>query len=229
MDPDRPRDEGTLGIPHTEQAWNNYQNFITRFKSSVFNVGLIVNLDTHMHSSRRIEIGYNIPAVDLNTNNFTAQQTSLRALSGRTITIGAAVRDIVAGDSSLGLYLHMAGYDAVPSPQRPSPRTESYDSGGYVIDAHGSRDGGLVDAVQISVPEAELDTPLKSERVTRAVSASVAKFMLRHHYISGVPRDVIDSHFNIVEYNSAVRYSIGPGQQYCVIILMAITLLWIIL
>ena len=44
------------------------------------------------------------------------------------------------------------GYRAVPSPKQPVPGDDKYYRGGYITQIHGSREGGLVDAVQVEVP-----------------------------------------------------------------------------
>ena len=85
---------------------------------------------------------------------------------------------------------------------------------------HGSSKGGFIDALQVSVPESELNTPQKSAKVTRALAASIAKFMLKHDYITGVPHQPIDAHFDIIKGGTTSTYITKISiYQYCLFII----------
>ena len=55
-------------------------------------------------------------------------------------------------NSGVGAMFETEGYRAVPSPKQPVPGDDKYYRGGYITQIHGSREGGLVDAVQVEVP-----------------------------------------------------------------------------
>ena len=62
------------------------------------------------------------------------------------------LNDFLFGKESLGALFEAAGYRAVPSPRQPSPGKDLYFRGGYTAQVHGSRDGGVVDAIQLEFP-----------------------------------------------------------------------------
>ena len=45
--------------------------------------------------------------------------------------------------------MNQEGLDAVPSPQDQSPNGERYFSGGSTVKTYGSRDTGIIDAIQM--------------------------------------------------------------------------------
>ena len=70
-----------------------------------------------------------------------------------------------------------AGYRSVPSPRHPSPGTDIYYRGGYTAQVHGSRDGGVVDAIQLEFPgEIRID---EGEDARTQFSTKLAKILAK--------------------------------------------------
>jgi hypothetical protein len=84
----------------------------------------------------------------LNSGKFANSELGIKSLVSRK---KAKLNDFIFGEKSLGALFESAGYRAVPSPRQPSPGTDLY-SGGYTAQVHGSRDGGVVDAIQMEFP-----------------------------------------------------------------------------
>ena len=101
------------------------------------------------HKKNSTEIGYLIKKAELNSGNFRNSELGIKSLVNRK---KAELNDYIFGKKSLGALLEAAGYRAVPSPRQPSPGTDLYYRGGYTTQVHGSRDGGVVDAIQLEFP-----------------------------------------------------------------------------
>ena len=68
--------------------------------------------------------------------------------------LGGDFHDLLRGQRSLGAFIARDGYKVVPSPTYPDPGSPgNYYSGGYIVRRHGSRCGGIIDAIQIESPE----------------------------------------------------------------------------
>jgi hypothetical protein len=117
--------------------------------------GLLIDLHGHAHAIARLELGYLLGAAQLRQSD--AQLGAARALGQSSIARLAddargapAPGELLRGTSSLGGLLEARGIPVVPGPTAAAPLVgEDYFSGGYNTDRHGSRRGGLVDAVQI--------------------------------------------------------------------------------
>jgi hypothetical protein len=117
--------------------------------------GLLIDLHGHAHAVPRLELGYLLSAAQLRETDegLDAQelvrQSSIARLrsDSRAGVSGAA---LLRGAASLGALLGARGVPAVPSPAAPAPLVgEDYFTGGYNTLRHGSRTGGLLDAVQV--------------------------------------------------------------------------------
>ena len=75
------------------------------------------------------------------------------------------IEEFLFGEKSLGSLFESAGYKAVPSPRQPYPGKDKYYRGGWITQIHGSRDGGVIDAVQLEFPT-EIRTEATDEERT---------------------------------------------------------------
>lgn len=150
--------------------------------------GLLIDLHGHAHSIARLELGYLLSASQLRLSD-TELQTG-RLLGGSSIARLAAdargapsTGELLRGPSSLGGLLQARGVPAVPSPGAPAPLVgEDYFSGGYNTDRHGSRAGGLVDAIQIECHFGGLrDTPESRARFAGVLTDALL-VLLRDRY-----------------------------------------------
>lgn len=85
---------------------------------------------------------------------------------------------LLRGQSSFGAKLKVVNRNAVPSPSRPGPDGASYFSGGYNTRRHGSRDGGVVDAIQIESPQ---DYRLDPQEYAVDLAKAVLSFITEHY------------------------------------------------
>ncbi len=153
LDPNREVVEAAEGQPAAIRAWREYQHFLEVAHAAVSGSsahGLLLDVHGHGHPIARLEWGYLFTSTQLSGTdialNGLSTQTSMRMLS--TVFPGS-VAGLVRGPQSLGALLEARGYPSVPSPTAPAPGTEPYFSGGYLVERHGSRDGGTVNAVQL--------------------------------------------------------------------------------
>ena len=68
------------------------------------------------------------------------------------IVDNACFKKLIRGKRSLGHFMNQEGLRAVPSPQEPGPMvrlTGTYFSGGFTVKKYGSRDEGVIDAIQM--------------------------------------------------------------------------------
>merc|ERR1719436_350069 len=101
------------------------------------------------HSHEKIEIGYLFKKNELNVGDYTKDVPSIQALLDRT---GKSIPEILSGDQSLGSMFENEGHKSIPSSRQPTPGKDKYYRGGHITQIHGSRDGGLVDAIQTEFP-----------------------------------------------------------------------------
>src|SRR5690606_7199034 len=141
--------------------------------------GLYIDLHGHGHEIPRLELGYLLSASQLAGNDAalnapsTVQRSSIRRLAQTGPTSHAA---LLRGTSSFGTLLENEGYPAVPSTSQPHPDGAPYFTGGYSTERHGSRDGGLIDGIQIEanrigVRDTEANRQAFAEALARAVVA----------------------------------------------------------
>ncbi len=156
LDPNREIVEAAQGNQWAEQAWNEYHGFIEGAKDSVtakFGKGFYVDIHGHGHSIKRLELGYLLSSSNLMlsdeqlNSSYYINKSSLKALAGEP---QVNFPELIRGSKSLGTLLEEHEIPAVPSSPQPNPGNgNSYFSGGYSTQRHGSRDGGTISGVQI--------------------------------------------------------------------------------
>jgi hypothetical protein len=191
LDPNREVIEGTGGNAVTVPMWTAYHAFIDTASTRVgrtYQRGLLLDLHGTVHPYSRLEIGYNVTAVDLRLSDAALAASIAVAHSGiaRLATDNRghlSSVDLLRGSSSLGAIFTRNGYAAVPSPDRPAPAVdELYYEGGYTTQVHGSANGGFVDAIQVEAWYAGVrDTPTNLDRYAAAVVSTALEY-LRIHY-----------------------------------------------
>ena len=128
------------------------------------------------HSSP-LSSGYLLTGSELDDNNFVPSDTSIYHLS--TLT-SSDFETLLRGDASFGYFLEAEGYESVPSPSNPGPDGEAFFSGGYNTRIHGSRDGGVIDAIQIESAYENRDSP-ERERYANGIANAVINYMDVHY------------------------------------------------
>ena len=161
MDANREINEASLNIPDAITAYSDYTNLIHDAKSAISGPGLLLDIHGQAHKTSGgewIELGYTISRTRLNSGIFwktlsTVEKLAINLCGSEPNNNNPCFKDLIRGTSkSLGKYLNLGGLRAVPSPNDPSPGTESYLSGGYTVKTHGSKYGGDIDAIQLEFP-----------------------------------------------------------------------------
>ena len=146
-------DKGTLNVPDARKAWRDYHKFVEKARSAIHGRGLLLDIHGQVHDEGRIELGYFISGSQLNNDDFTADNTSIRNLGKQWCgNDPSCFKMFVHGHRSLGYFLNQEGLRVVPSPQDPAPKNSVFLFGKYTVQNHGSRCGGLIDAIQMEFP-----------------------------------------------------------------------------
>ena len=152
MDANAEINEACFGVRDSIDAWKAYHKFIQGAKDSFKGPGLFLDLHGQVHCEEWVELGYLITGEQLNNQNFTSAESSIRALAKRMCRDETEFVDILYGHKSFGALLEQNNYKTIPSPTITCPNEGNYFSGRYNITRHGSRSGGVMDAIQIETP-----------------------------------------------------------------------------
>ena len=156
LDANRDLEVGAQGNETAEEVWYEYHGFVEearRYAEEVFGRALYMALHGHGHPVQRVELGYMIRAADLRKSdeelNEMIDQSSLRTL-GHEVADRISFAELIRGPKSFGALLEERGFPSVPSYEQPYPEeTWAYFSGGYNTGRYGSRNGGMMDGIQI--------------------------------------------------------------------------------
>ncbi|ELU08827.1 hypothetical protein CAPTEDRAFT_208132 [Capitella teleta] len=177
LDFNREIEEACFGVQSMIDVYNEYYGYLEESKLALNGSGIIFDIHGHGHDIARAELGYAVTKARLNSGNYTENMTSIRNLLERS---PYEMDDILRGEHSLGQYLLLEGYDAIPSPVYPSPSDTSYYSGGYTTKTYGSRNGGSVDAIQIESARSHREMPEQMYYV-KALATAIFKFYKKHY------------------------------------------------
>ncbi len=158
FDANRDIGDAADGNPKVEQAWYGYHDFLDAAKAQAvedYERGLFIDLHGHAHEIQRLELGYllskselQLTDAELNSNTYV-DESSIKSLVGNNLHF-LTHAELLRGTNSLGTMLENKGVPAVPSTPDPFPLdNESYFSGGYNTDRHGSIESGTIDGIQI--------------------------------------------------------------------------------
>lgn len=203
FDANRDIGEAADGNPTVEQAWQAYHDFLDDAKAQIIEEdgrGLFLDLHGHAHDIQRVELGYLLTKSELqltdetlNSNNYI-EESSLRTLVGDNLqSLGHA--ELIRGTHSLGTLLENKGVRAVPSAPDPFPNdNESYFSGGYNTNRHGSKNGGNIDGIQIEChQDIRFDDDLRAmfaDSLTKSIHQYI-DFHYQENYIGNYCQEVL--------------------------------------
>jgi len=192
LDANRDSGEAAEGNTYAERAWTEYHHYLDIAKELVtVDHGSGIVFDIHGHGENpngyydlRTWLGYlikgdelDLPDEELNTEAFK-DKSSIRAWANSS---AFAFVNIVRGETSLGTILDSLGYECVPSVNDPGPAGSRYLSGGYITARHGSRDGGIISAIQVELPQPGIrDTGENWSRYASAFSTAVNTYYGHH-------------------------------------------------
>lgn len=186
VDVNREALEGAQDDPLAVRNWELYHGSLSEACSAVsarFGSGLLIDLHGHRGARPRVELGYLLGGRQLGAPDSVlareAAVTSIRALVERS---SVPLPELVRGPKSLGSLLAREGYEVVPSETHPGPGRDPYFSGGYIIERHGSRDGGVISAIQLETPlQTVRETAADRKAFARALAAALLEFLELYH------------------------------------------------
>jgi N-formylglutamate amidohydrolase len=188
VDANREIGEGAENNAAAARAWREYHGFIEAARLRVIEDhgrGFYIDLHGHGHEIPRLELGYLLSASQLGGGDEQLNAASVveRSSIRRLAETGESTHaELLRGTSSLGTLLEARGYPAVPSTSQPDPGGEPYFTGGYSTERHGSRNGGLIDAVQIEANRIGVrDTEGNRQLFAAALAAAMEQFFAAHY------------------------------------------------
>ena len=192
LDANRDSGEAAEGNTYAERAWTEYHHYLDIAKELVtVDHGSGIVFDIHGHGENpngyydlRTWLGYlikgdelDLPDEELSTNAFK-NKSSIRVLADSS---AYGFINIVRGGTSLGTIMDSLGYACVPSVNDLGPAGSRYFSGGYITARHGSRDGGIISAVQVELPQAGIrDTEENWSTYASAFATAVGAYYGHH-------------------------------------------------
>ena len=192
LDANREIEEAAGGNLYAKRAWEEYHHYLDIAKELVtMNHASGILFDIHGHGENpdgfydlRTWLGYlikgdelDLPDEELSTNTFK-NKSSIRVLADSS---AYTFINIVRGSTSFGTILDSLGYACVPSVNDLGPAGSRYFSGGYITVRHGSRDGGIISAIQVEVPQPGIrDTEENRSRYASAFATAVNTYYGHH-------------------------------------------------
>ena len=174
------------------RAWQEYHYYIGSAKKEIeseFGSGLF--LDIHGHGANpdgyydlRTWLGYLMPGSvldrsdeELNTTE-NSNKTSIRSLVDSS---SFSFIEVLRGKNSFGSLMDSLRFYSVPSKKYPGPEGSRYFSGGYNTLRHGSRDGGMISAIQIEAPKPGIREDQQTwSKFASALTTVVDEYYFRH-------------------------------------------------
>ena len=174
------------------RAWQEYHYYIGSAKKKIeseFGSGLF--LDIHGHGANpdgyydlRTWLGYLMPGSvldrsdeELNTTE-NSNKTSIRSLVDSS---SFSFIEVLRGKNSFGSLMDSLRFYSVPSKKYPGPEGSRYFSGGYNTLRHGSRDGGMISAIQIEAPKPGIRENQQTwSKFASALTTVVDEYYFRH-------------------------------------------------
>jgi len=152
LDPNRPIERAAQG---NDEAIATYEAFhgLIEHAHDALEGGIGLHIDFHgytdIYRQNSTMVGCLFSKHQLNTGDIDPDKSSIRALVKRT---RIPPQQFLYGELSLGSMIERQGYRAVPSHRQPYPGEDKFYKGGWITQVHGSRDGGLIDAIQLEFP-----------------------------------------------------------------------------
>ena len=164
LDANRDSTEAAQENRYALRAWQEYHHYIEVAKEKIVNdQGSGLFFDIHGHGKNpdgfydlRTWLGYLISSDELDQSDETLNTNSYQSKSSISSWVDSSSYtfiDVLRGSVSFGSILDSLGYKSLPSVNDPSPSGMRYFSGGYNTARHGSRNGGVISAIQIELPK----------------------------------------------------------------------------
>jgi len=152
LDANREINDATGNISDAIKAYQDYNSFICKARSAISGHGLLLDVHGSEDHEQRMELGYLIHSKLLDSDNYSKDVTSIRSLGRHWCgENNNCFKTFICGNRSLGHFMNLEGFQAVPSPQNKKikPDVVKYFSGGFTVAKYGSKDRGDIDGIQI--------------------------------------------------------------------------------
>lgn len=197
LDMNREINEAACGNIIAQTTWFDYHDFIHVARTRIMTTygrGLFIDLHGHGHAIQRNEIGYTLTDATLRQNDNYLNQasvsnsSSIRALTQNNLT-NQTHAQLIRGLKSFGTLLANAGYPTVPAQQDPAPASgDPYFDGGYNTGRWGSRDSGVVDAIQIETNfDGIRNTTAGINKFADSLARVIRTYMETHYFLGITP------------------------------------------
>jgi N-formylglutamate amidohydrolase len=191
LDANRDIGEAACGNQYAETAWNEFQNFIDSAKASVTRKsgkGLYIDIHGHGHTIQRLELGYMLTGLQLSYSDATLNLTTYKDYSSmRNLIYFNATNlthaQLLHGSFSLGQLFAAKGFPSVPSADDPYPQSgQTYFTGGYNTERHGSKTAGKIDGIQIECnQDVRFNEPARLDFASKTAVVFL-DYLTRHYF-----------------------------------------------
>ena len=191
LDANRDLPEAACGNEFADKAWNEFHNFLDSATANVTKKsgkGLYIDLHGHGHAIQRLELGYLLTATQLaysdavlNTATYI-NYSSIRKLINSNV-LNLAHSDLLRGNTSLGTLFAAKGFPAVPSADDRYPLTgQTYFSGGYNTERHGSKTLGTIDGIQIECNQDVRFNEVARQDFATKTAQVLLDYLIKHYF-----------------------------------------------
>lgn len=191
LDANRDLNEAACGNESSGQAWTEFHTYLdsaTAIVARKSGKGLYIDLHGHGHAIQRLELGYLLTAAQLASNDGVLNTstyenyTSIKKLIQSNV-LKLTHSELLRGLSSLGALFSAKGFPAVPSFDDRYPLTgQSYFSGGYNTERHGSKTSGTIDGIQIECNQDVRFTDLARKDFANKAAEVFIDFLTKHYF-----------------------------------------------
>lgn len=191
LDANRDLNEAACGNESAGQAWTEFHIFLDSASAIVTRKsgkGLYIDLHGHGHAIQRLELGYLLTAAQLAGNDAVLNTSTLENYSSikkliQTNVLKLTHSDLLRGLSSLGALFSAKGFPAVPSFDDRYPLSgQSYFSGGYNTERHGSKTTGTIDGIQIECNQDVRFNDLSRKDFAYKAAEVFLDFLTKHYF-----------------------------------------------
>ncbi len=209
FDANRDIDNAADGNATVETSWREYNSFIDSSKARIisdYGQGIFFDLHGHGHTIQRIELGYLISKSELQSSDsvlnssLIVAKSSIKSLVNNNIT-SLTHAELLRGNLSYGSILNGLGFAAIPSSSDPFPNgSESYFSGGYNTKRHGSKNGGLIDGIQM-----ECNHDIRFDTILRKKFADSLAVAMINYYQAHYNNNFIGNYCGLISIKDNIK------------------------
>lgn len=174
----------------TNSLWSLFHEQIMSYSSAIertYGRGLLIDIHGQSHPIQRIELGYLLNGEDLRTFQESPAQFSSTSVSIRQALENhpqnMELEDLLTGPMALGTLLEDAGFPSVPSAYDTAPASgDLFFSGGYNTRTYGSKEKGMIDAIQLELNREGLRNESEDRQHFAERFANIIVHYLSEHY-----------------------------------------------